>query len=87
MSLAKFEDMDSYIKFLGNVTSLILECYNYIFSDFSDPPILLPHSSFILSFIFISTLHVLARWSVWIIVPSALPISPYVVTVRLKYTV
>ena len=54
---------------------------------FLHPLISLPPSSFILSSLFISTFHLYARWLVLILVPSAPPIGPHVVAVRLKYTV
>ena len=62
------------------------KCYSNFPSLFRSP-LSLTLSSFILSFLFISTIHMHARRSVWILVPSALPISPYVVAVRLKPTV
>ena len=58
-----------------------------IFTLLSLLPVSLTASSFILFFLFISTFHVHARRSVWILVPSTLLISPYVVAVRLKSTV
>ena len=85
-SSVKSEDTGFYIMLLGNVTSLILNCYSVSFLLFPRSPFsLTPH--FILSFPFISTFHVHSRWLVWILVLSALPISPYAVAVRLKPTV
>jgi len=60
-------------------------CYNN-FPLFFDPSISLP-PFFILSSLSISTFHVHVRRSMLIFVPSALPISLYVMAVRLKFTV
>ena len=57
------------------------------FLHFFHPLISLPPSSFILSSLFISIFHLYARWLVLILIPSAPPISPHVVAIRLKYTV
>ena len=86
LSSAKFEDVCSYIYFSSLVTSLTPECYSVSFF-FSPLPFLFPLLPFILSLFLIPTFHVRARWLVLILVPSASPISLYVVAVRLKYTV
>ena len=57
------------------------------FLSFPIPFVSLPPFSFILSLLFVSTFHVHARRSMLILVPSALPISPYVVAVTLKSTI
>ena len=86
MSSAKSEEICSYVFLSSLITKSVLDA-TVIFPLFLNPHVSLPPPSFILSFLFISTFHVHARRSVWILVPSALPISPYVVAVRLKSTV
>ena len=62
-SSAKSKEVCSYILLTNPITSLVLECYLVsLFSFFLNPLISLPPSSFILSFLFISTFHLYARW-------------------------
>ena len=64
-----------------------LFCFSLFLLLFLDPLISFLLFSFILSLIFISTFHLYARWLVLILVPSALPISPHAVVVRLKHII
>ena len=84
-SSEKSKETNSYVFLSSLITKSVLDA-TIIFPLFFDHRVSLPPPSFILSFLFISTFHVYARQSVWILVPSALPISPYVVAVRLKST-
>ena len=82
----KSEEVCSFILLKSLITSSIME--SFFFLPFS----LIPSSrfflfSFILPLLFISTFHLYARWLVLILVPSALPISPHAVVVRLKHII
>ena len=69
-------------KFDYKVGSWLLQCFSH---GFSNRPLSLHLSFFILSFPF--TFHVLARWLVLILVPSAPSISLCVIAVKLITTV
>ena len=81
------EDTDFDIYFLSYVIGLVIDCYSVFSLNFPHPLLLLSLSPFMLSFLFKYPLHVLARPSVWILVPLVILISLHIVAVRLKYIV
>ena len=85
-SSAKFEEVCSFILLKSSITSFFFFESLLVSPFFSDPLISFPLFSFIPPLLFISTFHLYARWLVLILVPSALPISPHVVAVRLKHS-
>ena len=84
-SSTKSEEVCSFILLKSPITSFTLESL-LVSPFFFNPLILFPLFSFIPPLHFISTFHLYVRWLVLILVPSTLPISPHVVTIRSKYS-